>query len=136
MALSSPQIDAIRTYLGYSSRFFQVDTVLEQAIAAIALDTDATNTVLSMLADLADIDNALQQSRKRQKFTQAEDLHYAGYREMLSLRAEGRRIVGRLAAKFGVNVRHDAYAASTSNDAPTWMSGLFGGSGGNNMKIG
>ena len=88
MAFSTPQRDLIRTYLGYSSKFFQVDSVLEQAMDNLGNDADASATVISLLGRCQDIDTKLVAADNRQKYVSIEgnELKYAGPREIAMLR--------------------------------------------------
>jgi hypothetical protein len=136
MALSSANKASIRLYLGYSSRFFQVDGILEQAMLAIDSDSDAVTLLQALITRAQDVDTRLAAMDSRLKLVVAEDVTFAGVTEMMGLQMQGRRAVGRMASMLGVPVRHDSFAASTSNSAPTWMSGMFGSNDGGNMKLG
>ena len=133
MAFSDQDKDDLRTYLGYSSRFYQtVNTALEQGMVAIATDTYAVATIQALIARCKDIDTKLQAADTRQKLEKAEEITFAGYRELAALRSQGRQAVGRIASKLGVPVLHDAFSASGATGAP----GTLGSSSGSLMKLG
>ena len=133
MGFSDQDKDDLRTYLGYSSRFYQtVNTALEMGMASIATDTYAVSTIQALIARCKDVDTKLADADRRQKFERAEDLTYAGYREIAALRSQGRQAVGRISAKLGVPVLHDAFSASGSHGVP----GTLGSSSGSLMKLG
>lgn len=125
MPLSDAEKTKARLYLGRPARFYQVDTDLENAMASIDGDPNAVVEVQALLARCADIDTKLAAADARQKLTVAEDIEFAGTRELIALRSQGRQAVGRIAAIFGVGIGHDVFSPS----APT--------RGGNNlMKMG
>jgi hypothetical protein len=112
MALSAAERASVRYYLGWPSRFYQTDSALEQAMAAVDNDPDAVALVQAQLTRCADVDTKLEGADTRQKLTRAEDITFAGPVEIAMLRQQGRQAVGRLAAVLGVAVRHDIYSPS------------------------
>lgn len=138
MALEDSDKAQIRMYLGYSGKYFQVDSILEQAMISVSADSDLQTLLLQQVARCQDVDAKLQAADNRQKLQSADQgaIVYRGPTELAALRSQGRMAVGRLAALLGVPVRHDAFSSSLANNAPEWMGGMFGGGGGNGMKLG
>lgn len=110
---TSTQKAQIRWYLGWSARFHQFDSRLEQAMSAIeGEEDDATHDlIVACLADLADIDTRLTDSYKRIKARAVGSITLPSGDEMALLKGEGRRFVGQLAATLGVEVRHDVFGS-------------------------
>lgn len=125
MALSSADRDNVRTYLGYSGRFAQVDSVLEQAMDSINGDSDAVGTIQALILSCQGIDTQLTAIQTRAGISNVDEIVVDTTKGLRELRSEGRRYVGRMAAKLGVPIRHDAFAASTANEAPA--PGMGGG---------
>jgi hypothetical protein len=113
---TSAQKASIRRYMGWSARFHQVDTALEQAMSAVEGEPhDATYDLIDgWLAQLADINTRITDAYGRLKAKVVGSITLPGHDEIGMLRSEGRRIVGQMAATFGVEVRHDAFSSRTS----------------------
>lgn len=113
MALTAAEKSKIRLFLGWSERFHQTDSRLEQAL--LAVDADATgetyNRINTLLQSIADIETRITDAYSRLKAIKVGSIELPGMMELGALRSEGRRFVGRLAALLGVAVRHDAFAA-------------------------
>jgi hypothetical protein len=140
MAFTDAQKVSIRNYLGWTIRFRQTDTRLEQALNTISQDiyVEDQTKILAILAELATIDAALVSARGRLKALAVGSITLPGKNEIGMLRSEGRRLVGRLAVEMGVAVRHDVFSGSgprffATLDGPD-KSGATGG--GNMMKQG
>ena len=135
-ALSETQKQKCRLYLGYSGRWHQTFTELEQAMdsvnsqaASIASPTyDSANALIgeisAVLDQLAATDKQLIGSsassyadgaKKRQKFDKAEDVTFRGPVELAALRSEGRMLVNRLALLLGVPVNGDVFGSGASS---------------------
>lgn len=116
MALTVTQKMQARRYLGWSARFHQIDTALEQALSAI--DTDATNTaeVQALLVSCIDIDTKLLASHGRLKAETAGPIRLRGFEEIRDLRAEGKRFVQRLANILGVPILGNAFGMGFNAD--------------------
>jgi len=111
MALTDTQKASARLYLGYSDRY-RDDHQLEDALDNL---TDEGETVVGdLLTSLGTIDTTLTSSWSRQKVLRAEEITLAGAGELRALRAEGRRLVRRLAATLGVPVVADAFGGGGS----------------------
>lgn len=138
MGFSDQDKDNIRTYTGYSSRFYQTqNTAIEQAMSALASDTFAVATVQALIARAQQLDLKIQVAEDRQKFEQVEDLKYRGMKEILALRSQGRMVVGRICAKLGVPPKHDAFSAGAANlTSPFTVPGIDVTGGGGQMKLG
>jgi hypothetical protein len=138
MALSDSSKAQIRLYLGYSGKYFQIDSVLEQAMNSVAADPDMQTILETLIARCQDVDAKLQASDNRQKMQSADQgaIVYRGPVELAALRSQGRMAVGRMAAMLGVECRHDAFSPSLSNTAPVLFGGLWGNGRGNTMRMG
>lgn len=116
MALTNEQKVACRYWLGYSGRFFQVDSALEQAMAAID-DADLEARIAAVLAELTTIDGRRATLRARAGLAQVDEVVFAQNKSALAdLVAEGSMLVGRLAALFGVEVRRNPFSTSTARN--------------------
>lgn len=114
--LTEAQQASIRFYTGYTGRFRQFDTRLDQSMRAIqttpeteALVTNAlTTTPPGLLALLQDIDNKLTAAHGRLRASKVGSIELNSS-EIFMLRAEGRRHVGRLCALLGVERGEDVF---------------------------
>ena len=121
MALSDTQKAKIRLYLGYSGRFFQVDTVLEQAMEAVTGLPELQTEIETLLARLAALDTKLSDAEACLKVLKAGNVELDGHRQIATLRSQGRLMVGRLAAILGVGVRHNAFSAAATAAGGNYM---------------
>lgn len=110
MALTDAQKAAIRRALGWSARFAQFDSRLDQAMSAISTLPEAELQITDTLANngiLANIDDI--QSRLRAQYTRLKADQVGTIklnpREQRQLRSEGSRYVLELARLLGVEVR-------------------------------
>ncbi len=126
----------IRLYMGWSARFHQGDSRLEQAMSAIAGESsDATHDLVTgLLTTIEDIDTRITSSYNRMKANKVGSIDLPGAQELGLLRSEGRRFVGRLASILGIETRHDVFSGSTPRGGHDVGGGLSGG--GNEMKHG
>lgn len=124
----------IRKYLGWSERFHQTDSRLEQAMNALdgSQSDDARTDVLATLTKVADIDTRLTGALDSLGALQVGSIKLPGALEIGMLRSEGRRLIGGIAALMGVEVRHDYFSPS----GPTTHAGAGGMSGGNMPPLG
>lgn len=135
MAFTSAQKTSIRFYCGWTARFVQTDTRLEQAISSAENDADVTTQIVALLASLSDIDTKLVDAHKRIKVNKVGSIELPGQMELMSLRSEGRRFAGRLASILGVPIRNDVFSGVPPKNFQTLV-GPFGGmgsSGGGNL---
>lgn len=127
MALSAANRADIRYFLGWPARWFQSDSRLEQAMNALdsltAQDSGATETlVLACVTSAKAIDTALVTAWGRIKALKVGSIDLPGAMEVETLRREGRRFVGRLAAILGVHPVADVFgsgAGAGSNEIRT-----------------
>jgi hypothetical protein len=139
MALTAQNKADIRTYLGWSARFHQTDSRLEQAMSALETEPEhekwITNTLApvageprGILAELVAIDAKLDDAHNRLKALKVGSIDLPIRNEINTLRSEGRRHVSRMATILGVEVRHDVYSG-----APNRNRAAYGGlaNGGN-----
>lgn len=109
MAFTEAQRVKIRSVLGWSARFHQNDSRLEQAMNAVDTLPDTQTECEDRLASIADIATKLTDAHNRLKAMQVGSIVLPGKNEVAMLRSEGRRHVGSLAATLGVEVRHDVF---------------------------
>ena len=131
MALTGTQKAQVRYYLGWSARYFQFDSRLEQAMDSIAGVADSEALVVAALATLADIDASLLDAHSRLKAKAVGSITLPGGQELALLRSEGRRFVGRIAATLGCEVRFDVFGGGTYTGFASF-DGI--GGGGNYLK--
>lgn len=127
MALTDAQKAKTNHYLGWSARFHQTDGRLERAFTAIANlpqeEAWITNPITSdppgLLAQLDDVWAKLRGAHARFKADEVGSikLNRAEYK---MLRSEGRRLAGALAAKLGVEVRHDVFSGAGPQGFQSW----------------
>jgi hypothetical protein len=133
MALTETQRAAVRLYLGWSARFHQFDSRLEQALDAVGslpesaalITASISSTPPGLLALLADLESRIRGAYGRLKAGKVGSIELnAG--EIGQLRSEGRRLVGQLATLLGVEVGSDPFGPGVgrfgpSGGAPTFI---------------
>lgn len=136
MALTAANKADIRYFLGWSARFHQSDSRLEQAMSALDTELEAQALVLADIVKAKDIDTRLTDAYLRLKAIKLGSIDLPVRNEIDLLRSEGRRFVGRIAATLGVEVRHDVFAgrgpksfASASGPVQGEWSGNYGRQG-------
>lgn len=113
MAFTLAEKVRIRFYLGWSDRFHQFDSRLEQAMSAVEANPDTETFIRdAIMVDIEDIRTKLKDAHGRLKAMKVGSINLPGQNELMLLRMEGRRHVGSLAATFGVEVRHDIFGSS------------------------
>ena len=110
MALTDTQKADIRFFLGWSARFQQTDSRLEQAMSSIATVPDSETLVIAGIASCKDIDTKLLTAHGRIKAMAVGSIDLPGPMEIRMLRSEGRRHASRMAHTLGVEIRHDAFS--------------------------
>lgn len=112
VVFTDAQRASIRWYLGWSARFHQSDSGLEQAMSAIDQETDgATNPlIVAQLTALDGIRDAIAAAYTRLKALEVGSIKLSGPGEIGMLRSEGRRLSGALAATLDVPTRHDVWS--------------------------
>ena len=131
MALTADQKAKTRYYLGWSARFHQFDSRLEQAMDALAVEPEAEALVIAALTALADIDTKLTDAHKRIKAQAVGSIVLNDKDEVSILRSEGRRWVGRICATLGVESRYDVFGGGKYTGFASF-DGISGG--GNGLK--
>lgn len=114
MALTNAQKVSIRYWLGYSGRYFQVDSSLEQAMTGVD-DADLEAQIATVLSSLSTIDGQRTTARANAGLKQVDEVVFQDGNNA-SLRAvleEGSMMIGRLAAMLDVPVRRNAFSTST-----------------------
>ena len=132
MALTDTQKADVRRALGWSARFHQYDSRLEQAMSALATETEAellvTDTLTNngILANVDDIQTKLRDSHKRIKASVAGDITM-NRSEIKQLKKEGSRWVDDLARLLGVETRQGGLFGMAHVGAFAGFGGLYGG---------
>ena|SRR5690348_10643427 len=105
---------AIRSYLGYSALYYQIDPRLESQIGAGGLGTtqpsEATR-VRTILTALADIDTRLSGALDNLDLSKAEDITFLGPPQLEALRNQGRMLIHQLGIIFELVPKRDYYGA-------------------------
>lgn len=101
----------LRLYLGWSARFHQFDSRLEQAFSAIESEPDdaTRDLIVAVMTSLDDVRTRIVDAYSRLKARVVGSITLPGAEEIAMLRSEGRRLVGQIAATLGVAVRHDIF---------------------------
>jgi len=113
MALTDVQRADVRFFLGWSARFHQFDSRLEQAMNAISTEPEAETLVLGEIAACKDIDTKLTAAHARLKALKVGSIGLSGPGEIQALRKEGKRHTTRMAAIFGVERRIDVFSSGS-----------------------
>jgi hypothetical protein len=124
----------VRWYLGWSARFHQSDSRLEQAMNAVDMETtDATHDlIIANLTAMDAINTRIVGAYDRLKALKVGSIDLPGHQEIGLLRSEGRRLGGAVAAALGVPTRHDVWSGTGNKSFAGW-DGLEGG---NTLKQG
>lgn len=117
MALSEAEKAKIRMYMGWSSRFFQEDVVLEQAMSAVnnlpevlALIQNAIGgSPPGLIAALEDVDAKLVLAHGRLKADKVGSIKL-NPQELRQLYREGKRLTSRLSTLLGTEVIRDVWS--------------------------
>ncbi len=111
MALSTAQRAQIRRYLGWSARYFQLDSQLEHAMTAVADLPEDSGVITTLLTQLATLEGEMVTARKRLKAMAIGSIQLGGPMEIGMLRREGRRLAQQLAVVLGVDKRSDVFGS-------------------------
>ena len=130
MALTEPERVQVRLYMGWSARFFQFDSELEQAMNALDSKPDTEQLVRDLIAECQRIDAAITTAENRFKAAAVGSIKLTLGNELALLRSRGRQFTGRLSATLGVEVRHDVW----SGTAPGHRATRWGAMGGGNYQ--
>jgi hypothetical protein len=130
MALTEEQKFKLRLYLGWSERFHQHDSALEQAFSALESRPSAENGTIALLAECERIDSAITAAEGRLKATTVGSIEL-NTMEINQLRDRGRQFVGRIASILGVEVRNDVFSGAL----PTARASAFGMVYGGNRQM-
>lgn len=111
---TSAQRAKIRWYLGWSARFHQFDSRLEQAMNAVDSEpTDDTSAlIIANLTAMDALNTSIVAAYQRLKATKVGSIDLPGGMEIGMLRSEGRRLTGQVASTLGVEVRHDVWSGT------------------------
>lgn len=130
MALTEEQKLELRMYLGWSDRFHQFDSELEQAIAAIETRAATETKVLELIVECQRCDALIQGAESRLKAAVVGSITLNAV-EIDRLRERGRTAVKRIATILGVDVREDAFSPALPRGRAT----RFGMVGGGNRQM-
>jgi hypothetical protein len=106
--------------MGWSERFHQTDSALEQAMNQANQHVEIYNRVLGFVTSLLDIDDKLEDAHQRIKVEQVGSIKLTLEKEIAILRSEGRRFAGRMASYMGVEIRHDVFSGSGPSHRASW----------------
>jgi hypothetical protein len=120
LALTSAQKADIRYFLGWSARFQQTDSRLEQAMSAIATVPDSEALVITAIASCKTIDTNLVDAWKRLKAIKVGSIALPVRNEINTLRSEGRRFASRIASTLGVEIRADVFSGTSYRGYATY----------------
>ncbi|HEY1697978.1 MAG TPA: hypothetical protein VGG39_37720 [Polyangiaceae bacterium] len=120
MAWTEADRATIRSYLGFPALFLQADPRLEAAMTAVLAiadngtrpDNSTELQIRGWLAQLASIETRLESLWDEAEALKVDELGVDPMRAMVMLRAEGRRIVGRVARALGTSPRHDVFTGA------------------------
>jgi hypothetical protein len=129
VALTDSQKASVRLYAGWSARFRQYDTRIEQSMSALETFPEHEAQVVSLLESLADIDSKLTASHARLKASEVGSIKL-NPSELPMLRSEGRRLVARLCSILGVERGVDVYGSGAVS-ASVGFDQAHAGAGGN-----
>jgi hypothetical protein len=123
MAWTEADRATIRSYLGFPALFLQADPRLEAAMTAVQSEADggvrpdgSTETqIRGWLAQLAKVESRLEEIWDEAEALKVDELGVDPMRAMALLRAEGRRIVARIARALGTSPRHDVFSGAEPN---------------------
>ena len=132
MALTDAQKAGIRRALGWSARFHQFDSRLEQALSAI--ESDAASELLitdvlannGILANIDDIQSKLRAGHSRLKANKVGTIELR-QQELDQLKSEGNRWVSDLARLLGVEVRDGGLFGGSRIQTFAGSGGKYGG---------
>ena len=133
MALTTAQEADIRRALGWSARFHQFDSRLEQAMSAVGTDADhelqITDTLTNdgILANIDDIQTKLRDAHARLKANVVGSI-VLRQQEVTQLKKEGDRWVLDLARILGVETRGGGLFGGAHIKTFAGYGGLYGGS--------
>lgn len=118
----------VRWYLGWSARFHQSDSRLEQAMNAVDMELtdDTRDLILANLAAMDELNSRIVGAYTRLKALKVGTIELSGFGEIGMLRSEGRRLGGQVAACLGVETRHDVWSGTGNKSFAGWE-GLYGG---------
>lgn len=135
MALTDAQKADCRRALGWSARFHQFDSRLEQALSAIATEPDHEAQITAVLAsngilaNIDDIQTKLRDSHARLKADNVGSIKL-NRSEVHQLKKEGDRWVNDLARMLGVETRQGGLFGGAHIGSFAGFGGLYAGSGG------
>ena len=110
MAFTDDEKMAIRSYLGWSALFFEIDPRLEGQMNRLPTSVPAAVTrVQTILTSLADIDTRLGAALDNLDLTKAEDIIFLGPEQLDALRNQGRMLVNQLSIIFEVSPKRDYF---------------------------
>jgi hypothetical protein len=123
MAWTEADRAILRSYLGFPALFLQADPRLELAMTSVLSladhgtrpDNSTELQIRGWLAQLATIEARLESLWDEAEALKVDELGVDPMRAMMLLRAEGRRLVGRIARALGTSPRYDVFSGAEPN---------------------
>lgn len=106
---------AIRSYLGFSALYYQIDPRLESQIGAGGLGTTQPSEaarVRTILTSLADVDTRLGSALDNLDLSKAENITFLGPEQLETLRNHGRMLIQQLGIILELEPKRDYYGMS------------------------
>lgn len=101
MALTATQKAQVRFYLGMQDNLQEAWLSFTSQLNTLTAEGEVI--VADLIDKLAAIDDQLEQAPSRLKALKVGSIELSGFGEIEGLRAEGRRLVGRLCSMFGIS---------------------------------
>lgn len=113
MAFTSAEKARIRMLLGWGSRFWQLDSRLENAMEAVEQTLpDETAQIQGILITLTAIDAKITDQLDTVGVTQVDEIKLEGDQGLSHLRREGRRQVEAIATILQIGIKKNFYGGS------------------------
>lgn len=112
MALTEAQRVQVRLFMGWSARFFQFDSELEQAMNSLDANPDTEAVIVTLIGECQRIDTAIVAAEGRFRADAVGSITLTQGRELELLRSRGRQFSGRIASVLGVPIRHDVWSGT------------------------
>lgn len=110
MPFTAAEKTRIRMLLGWGARFWQTETRLESAMAAVETDfPDEMNLIKATLVTLTDIDAKITDALETVGVSAVSTIHLDSDQGLSHLRAEGRRLVSSIATTLQVPINRNFY---------------------------
>lgn len=135
MALTQAQRSSVRRYLGYSGRYLNFDTILEQAMDLLSSNAADEALAVELIGNcdavMAEIESTVP---KVSKAGAVGSLQLDGAKTLQTLRGHGNGYVSQLSNLLGVPIRNGGAFSTGGSDGYAGYSGPNGG--GNRLRYG